>query len=171
MKIGLPEMLKYLRNEAGITQRELAKATGLSLASIVSYENGMRQPNSKAMAALESYFDVTGEYLRGDTDRNTFFEYKNKLEAGFDDVHVLTKMYGDAMLFSSQKMQTLSLTLLKEVFNYLINDVLPENVQFETSEEDIVQFFNVIKKLNNEGRTELLKRADELSQIKKYTQI
>lgn len=64
----LSENLKKLRKQKGLTQSQLAINTGLSMAAIRSYENGLREPNSKAMAALESYFHVTGEYLRGETD-------------------------------------------------------------------------------------------------------
>lgn len=60
--------LKALRTESGITQRELADAIGVALQSIINYENGRREPNSKAMAALERYFNVSGEYLRGESD-------------------------------------------------------------------------------------------------------
>ncbi len=64
----IAKRIKELRIRDKITQKELAEKTGLSLSSIINYENGMREPNSKAMAALESYFHVTGEYLRGETD-------------------------------------------------------------------------------------------------------
>lgn len=64
----IAQRIKELRKRNNITQKELAEKTGISLSSIINYENGMREPNSKAMAALESYFHVTGEYLRGETD-------------------------------------------------------------------------------------------------------
>lgn len=55
--------LKMLRKEKHLTQKQLAIETGLSLSSIISYENGLRKPNSKAMVTLESFFGVSGEYL------------------------------------------------------------------------------------------------------------
>ena len=54
-KNTMATILKNLRLEKKITQRELARITGLSISSIISYENGLREPNSKAMAALERY--------------------------------------------------------------------------------------------------------------------
>lgn len=66
--MNLANRLKTLRKKQGLTQEELAAATGLSLHSINSYESGRRTPNSKAMVALEKYFNVSGEYLRGETD-------------------------------------------------------------------------------------------------------
>ena len=53
--------IKALRSERGITQKQLAAETGIGYGSIVDYENSRREPNSKAMAALEKYFKVSGE--------------------------------------------------------------------------------------------------------------
>ncbi len=65
----LSQRLKKLRQDKGITQRQLALESGVGYGSIVDYENGRREPNSKAMAALERYFNVSGEYLRGESDQ------------------------------------------------------------------------------------------------------
>lgn len=66
--MDLANTLKRLRKERGLSQEELAIETGLSFHSINSYESGRRTPNSKAMVALERYFNVSGEYLRGETE-------------------------------------------------------------------------------------------------------
>lgn len=63
----LAQILKKLRKERKMTQKELAAATGISFHAINSYESGRREPNSKAMAALEEFFNVSGAYLRGET--------------------------------------------------------------------------------------------------------
>ena len=60
--------IKKLRNEAHLTQKKLADETGISLSAIIAYENSRREPNSKSMAILENYFNVSGAYLRGETD-------------------------------------------------------------------------------------------------------
>lgn len=60
--------LKLLRKDANLTQREFAQKIGLPLRSIINYENGLREPNSKAMAALECFFNVSGAYLRGESE-------------------------------------------------------------------------------------------------------
>lgn len=66
--MALADRLKELRKREKITQRQLAENTGIPFQSIVNYENGRREPNNKAMVALEKYFNVTGSYLRGETD-------------------------------------------------------------------------------------------------------
>lgn len=57
--------IKKLRVKKGLTQKELAKALNLSLSSIISYENGLRTPNAKAMMALENYFNMSIAELSG----------------------------------------------------------------------------------------------------------
>jgi len=68
-KVKIAKKIKELRTEKKLTQKELAIKTGLSYSAIISYENAKSEPNSKAMAALEEYFNVSGAYLRGETDK------------------------------------------------------------------------------------------------------
>lgn len=68
--MSIADRLKELRKSKNITQKELSENTGISLQSIVNYEIGRREPNSRAMAALERYFGVDGNYLRGGVDRS-----------------------------------------------------------------------------------------------------
>lgn len=71
---NISERIKHLRKEKGISQAELARVIGLSKIAVVGYENNRREPNSKAMAALEDFFQVSGKYLRGETDERNIFE-------------------------------------------------------------------------------------------------
>lgn len=65
---AISERIRFLRKEKKITQVELADSIKLSADTIRNYEMGRREPNSKAMAALEDFFQVSGKYLRGETD-------------------------------------------------------------------------------------------------------
>lgn len=67
MNIG--ERIQMLRKERGLTQKSLAEKTGIPVRTIINYENSCREPNAKNMAALERYFNVSGEYLRGESDQ------------------------------------------------------------------------------------------------------
>jgi transcriptional regulator with XRE-family HTH domain len=62
------ERLRQLRKEKSLTQKQLASLIGMSNNSIVSYENNIRTPTGKALATLESFFNVSGAYLLGETD-------------------------------------------------------------------------------------------------------
>ena len=53
------------------TQAELAANTGIALQSIINYENGRREPNARAIVALEQYFDITAAALLGLEDADS----------------------------------------------------------------------------------------------------
>lgn len=57
--------LKELRKEKGLSQTQLAKATGLSHTAIVYWENEKRVPNAYAIVVLAEYFGVSTDYLLG----------------------------------------------------------------------------------------------------------
>ena len=61
----LPERLKDLRAEKGLSQRDLAKAANLSQGAIYLWENDQRVPNAKAVIALAVFFNVSSDYLLG----------------------------------------------------------------------------------------------------------
>ena len=60
--------LKQLRKEKGITQKQLAEELKISLPSIVHYENAHRSPVSGVLTLMQQYFDVSEDYLLGETD-------------------------------------------------------------------------------------------------------
>lgn len=66
---AMGQRIQELRKAEGLTQEQLAQKIGVSMAAIRNYENGLREPNSRAMAALERYFKVSGEFLRGEVDQ------------------------------------------------------------------------------------------------------
>lgn len=67
-KTIIGQRIQELRKAQGLTQSQLAQKIGISMAAVRNYENGLREPNSKAMVALEKYFNVSGEFLRGETN-------------------------------------------------------------------------------------------------------
>lgn len=83
-KSAMGQRIQELRKDAGLTQEQLAQRIGVSMAAVRNYENGLREPNSKAMAALERFFKVSGEYLRGDIDRETFLQNSATIQDRLD---------------------------------------------------------------------------------------
>lgn len=49
---GLPEKLKSLRKQYGLSQREAASRLGISTSVISAYENGERTPSTENLLAL-----------------------------------------------------------------------------------------------------------------------
>ena len=71
-KTVMAQRIRELRKSKNLTKARLAKLKGLKEKDIRRYENSLREPNSKAMAALEEYFNVSGAFLRGETDVRDF---------------------------------------------------------------------------------------------------
>lgn len=57
--------IKQLRNERGITIRELAEITGIERSLISNYENWLRDPNKYVYYVLAQYFNVELWYIEG----------------------------------------------------------------------------------------------------------
>lgn len=51
--------LAELRNERGLTQKELAEKTGIAASTIAMYETGEREPSLKRARILARFFGVT----------------------------------------------------------------------------------------------------------------
>lgn len=67
------EVLKNLREEKRISQRELAKTLGISKSAIGMYESGNREPNYELLENIADFFNVDMNYLLGKTPiRNSY---------------------------------------------------------------------------------------------------
>ena len=62
------ERIKYLREEKGLGQEDLAKELGVSASVISRWENGLREPSMSSLIALSKFFHVTIDYIVGLTD-------------------------------------------------------------------------------------------------------
>lgn len=63
--------LKELRSERGLTQKALAQNIGISLSSVINYENGQRFPVAGVLSLMQQYFNVSKEYLLGESDERS----------------------------------------------------------------------------------------------------
>lgn len=62
--------LKALREEAGITQTELAQQLQIATSTLRLYENGQRTPTADAIVKICRFFSVTSDFLLGLGDIN-----------------------------------------------------------------------------------------------------
>lgn len=160
--------IKELRTEKGITQRQLALEIGVSYGSIVDYENGRREPNSKAMAALERYFKVSGEYLRGEVERETFLQNSAAIQGRLDDLVALFQAFKQDFDCSSQERQILAVSVLSGVMQTVTEQLLQHDGPADLDGEQVSQVVRAAFDLNPQGRAELAKRAEELTQLAQY---
>jgi transcriptional regulator with XRE-family HTH domain len=67
------DRLRALREDADLTQSELAKAVNVTREAIKNYENGYRLPSVEILVSLSDYFNVTLDFLVGRTNKNIPF--------------------------------------------------------------------------------------------------
>ncbi len=141
LNMSIAENLKMLRKESGLTQRELAQNVGLPLRSIVNYENGLREPNSKAMAALEDYFGVSGAYLRGESDqRDPPYKWDDpeSMEAVRQSLPPVLKNLSDAITKCNSRQQKLIFDIMIELHHAITKgDEAEKNSLIEILHTDI----------------------------------
>lgn len=166
--MAFSETLKDLRESRNLTRQQLADATGLSVHTITSYEKGRREPNSKAMAALERYFQVSGEFLRGDISRETFLRKSETIQGSLDNVIALFQSFRAEFDCTSQENQLLSVSILGSVLETLTQNLLFSDTFSDLAADEVAAVFSAMFQLNRQGRAELTKRADELLQLSKY---
>lgn len=64
----LAELLRQLRIERSLTQRECAEHLGLGHSTISAYENNLRQPPCDILLKLAQFYEVTTDYLLENPD-------------------------------------------------------------------------------------------------------
>ncbi len=62
---GFNVIIRELRKETGITQKEVAKTLGISTTCYAGYEQGGHEPSFETLIKLANYFDVSTDYLLG----------------------------------------------------------------------------------------------------------
>lgn len=80
------ERLADLRNERKLTQTEFARKFGVGRSTVAMWETGERTPDLETMKKLADFFDVSLDYLAGESDarhsdkqkRNMAFSYRLK---------------------------------------------------------------------------------------------
>jgi len=91
MKFG--DILSNLRNEAKITQKDLANILGVSRGTIGMYEIGQRDPDTETLKKIAKFFNVSVDYLLGNTDIKNSDTSKNKIAESLNDDPELSQFW------------------------------------------------------------------------------
>lgn len=165
----LANNIKRLRKESNLTQKQLASKLGISYGALANYEMGFREPNSKAMVALESFFNVSGAYLRGETnDRGGSHNETDPLILNLvlGKVNRVMKHYQSDLLKSDNDRQQTANFLLDSWVNIIIKSVL-QNDDLEDP-HFYMKVAESLNSLNSDGFLEVCKRINELSRLDEY---
>ena len=66
------EILAELRQDRGLTQRDLAKLFFVTPGTISNYEKGRHLPDAERLIKIADYFSVTTDYLLGRSSADVF---------------------------------------------------------------------------------------------------
>lgn len=81
-----PERLKQLRKEAGLTQKNIADNFNTSPQSYAQWEKGLRSPSKESLEKLAEFFNVSIDYLLGNSDiKNSSEIDEEKLDRAIDE--------------------------------------------------------------------------------------
>lgn len=158
--MSIADILKKLRKQYNITQKQLAEKTGITLRTIINYENGLRQPNAESLAALERFFQVSADELLG--NGQAYEQFQNT--ALISVVQTLEPAYSTA----AHEQQELAIGILRAAADMVEESILNGEENCDISAAEIRKLLAAYTQINQPGRKALLERAGELTQLEKY---
>ena len=162
------ERLKELRKSKGLSQKQLAEKTGISVHTINSYESGRRDPNTKNLQILQDFFQVSQGFLLGELKSYDFFKDQEVIDLNLDTVLTQISMLKQNMKISESYQNRVATLFLLKSLNYINNEMLCRTTN-TLDENDINSLFNALILLNDKGLKEAIKRIQELTYITTYT--
>lgn len=143
----LHERLKQLRKEKKLTQKELAIALNIPYRTLLNWELNTRKPSYENMIKMQEFFNVSGAYLRGETDI--------KEAMTWDDPEIMDEV--EKQLISSMKaLSNLAIAQTdankKILFNFFVEfrglaESLESNDDFYLLTETMIKNFNMLERI------------------------
>ena len=93
-----------LRNEKGLSQRDIAKIFNISQGTYNNWENSKTEPSIDQLISLANFFNVTVDYLIGNDNSNSFLTLSK-------DQNTLLTLYDNL----SEKTQKALLSFIKNM--------------------------------------------------------
>lgn len=138
------ERLKWVRENAGLSQKELAEKIGMSPQGYGKIENGQREPNLETLAKLPYLLKESTDFLLGVTEIDV---YSNKMISEFKNVlKIINQSRNKVERFSLEKANTTEM---------LHVDIVQRQI---ATEEEILSYFSNIYDVM---------RVDLVNQLKK----
>ena len=143
----LHERLKQLRKEKKLTQKELAIALNIPYRTLLNWELNTRKPSYENMIKMQEFFNVSGAFLRGETDI--------KEAMTWDDPEIMDEV--EKQLISSMKaLSNLAIAQTdankKILFNFFVEfrglaESLESNDDFYLLTETMIKNFNTLERI------------------------
>lgn len=113
------ELLAELRQDRGLTQKELGKILCVSPGTISNYENGVHIPDPEKLIILADYFHVTTDYLLG---RTTSDVSPQMLQQAITDSKTLADIMNSFTKLPKNRQEALALIISDMEINHVINE-------------------------------------------------
>ncbi len=97
------KVLRGLRKERNIGQKELAHYLNVSISTISNYEHGVHAPDLETLCKLADFFKVSIDYL---LERTKYRHPLDNLNAKFNDGTDLCGLVNTIVMLESQKQYT-----------------------------------------------------------------
>lgn len=86
----IAERIKFLREQKGYTQTELAKKLGITRSSVNAWEMGISVPSTQYIVELSTIFSVSTDYLLG-VEKTSTIDLNGLSEADIEMVYALAE--------------------------------------------------------------------------------
>lgn len=162
---NINERIKQLRKFTGMSQTEFGKDLGVKIGVIKNLEYGITTPSEEQINLMALRFYANPEWIKNGTGKMLRLSTPQERVSAFlnDAVNDKNKTHVLWLLSHLDDEDWNNFSRLLKVFTLLQND-LEFNGKY-----DLSSFEKYFKKLNAEGRSEALKRVQELTMIVKYT--
>lgn len=78
VELQFPEILKQLRQNRNLSQKQLAEAIFISPSAVSQYETGNTHPSHETLERIAKFFNVTTDYLFGNSSNAELEERMNQ---------------------------------------------------------------------------------------------
>lgn len=102
------ELMAELRQDRGLTQRELGKILSVSTGTISNYENGVHYPDLEKLVQLADYFQVSTDYLLG---RREYIKVKQSVQDQYSQDKTLSTIIHSLLQLPEDRRQALALII------------------------------------------------------------
>ena len=125
IKIKFNIRLKELRLEAGLTQKDLAKAIEVGRTTISEYESGKIVPKQEGLLKLANHFNVSVDYLTGvSNERATRKQNSSDLDALLNTIHhILLDEYDTPVTYEGEVLSETQKLLIDQHIEQLRDNI------------------------------------------------
>lgn len=122
--------LRYLREEHGIKQEDMAKKLNISTSAYGYYEQGRNEPSLDSIKKMADIFDVSVDYLLGiiDTKKHPF-KLSNEIALSHEDLETVLLLKKLQLLDDMRTAPTEQVSRLNRLWLFIKNEINLEKTQ------------------------------------------